>query len=341
MAFSADYPAEYDSVVEQANKEGMVMIYSTTDTKAADPVLKAFKQKYPNIKVEYFDMNSTELYNRYIGEQASGANSGDIVWSSSMDSAMQLATTYAATYESPEATSLPDWSIWEHKAYGTTFEPTVMIYNKRLISDDEKPKNHSDLAALVSGDNDRFRNKVTTYDIEKSAVGYMLAAQDSIQNENYLDFIKGVGSANLVLQSSTGTMMERVSSGENLIGYNILGGYAETRARTDEVIGVIYPDDYTLILSRIAFISETAKHPNAAKVFLDFLLSKAGQDVLANQSDLASIRDDVEGDNDVDGLTKKLGDTLKPIPVDESLLTFLKQKERLDFIKEWRTAANK
>jgi iron(III) transport system substrate-binding protein len=44
----------------------------------------------------------------------------------------------------------------------------------------------------------------------------------------------------------------------------------------------------------------------------------------------------------VDGLTKKLaGVELTPIPVDSSLLDFLKQKERLDFIKQWRAAANK
>lgn len=75
---------------------------------------------------------------------------------------------------------------------------------------------------------------------------------------------------------------------------------------------------------------------------MDYMLSKDGQDVLANKSELASIRSDVEGDNDVDGLTKKLaGVELTPIPVDASLLDFLKQKERLDFIKQWRAAANK
>jgi ABC-type Fe3+ transport system substrate-binding protein len=40
-------------------------------------------------------MNSTELYNRFISEQASGGGSGDVVWSSSMDTALKLATDYA------------------------------------------------------------------------------------------------------------------------------------------------------------------------------------------------------------------------------------------------------
>lgn len=335
------YPDSYKELTTAAEKQGKVIVYSTTDTKAADPLLKAFEQQFPGIKVEYHDMNSTELYNRFISEQASGANSADIVWSSAMDSAMQLATQYAAEYTSPETPSLPDWASWNSRAYGTTFEPTAFIYNTRLIKAEEVPTSHEGLAKLVSDNTDRFRNKVTTYDIEKSAVGYMLAAQDSIHNKTYLDFIKGVGSANLVLQSSTGTMMERVSSGENLIGYNILGSYAETRARTDTSIGVAYPEDYTLVLSRIAFISERAHNPEAARVFLDFMLSNAGQNVLANQSDLASIRADVEGDNDLDGMEKKLGKAITPIPVSDSLLKFLEPKERLEFIKNWRAAANK
>ena len=339
MAFSA----QAHTLLEAAKKEAKVIVYSTTDSKAANPLIKAFETKYPGVVIEFHDMNSTEVYSRYTSEQASGSNSADVVWSSSMDSAVRLATNYAAEYASPEIPGLPSWAVWNKSAYGTTYEPTVFVYNTRLIKESEVPRTHADLAKLVKSEPARFRNKVTTYDIEKSAVGYMLAAQDARQNpEAYWEFVKGVGAANLVLQSSTGTMMERISSGENLIGYNILGSYAETRAASDKAIGVAYPTDYTLVLSRIAFISKRASNPNAARVFLDFMLSREGQDVLANQSQLASIRADVDGDNDVDGISKRLaGVKLTPIPVDESLLKALEQKERLSFIREWRKAAGK
>ncbi|MNT62486.1 hypothetical protein D3C72_2002110 [compost metagenome] len=62
---------------------------------------------------------------------------------------------------------------------------------------------------------------------------------------------------------------------------------------------------------------------------------------MANQADLASVRDDIDGDNDVDGMTKKLGASLKPIPVNETLLDYLEQTKRLQFIKDWRAAAGK
>jgi iron(III) transport system substrate-binding protein len=135
-------------------------------------------------------------------------------------------------------------------------------------------------------------------------------------------------------------MMERVSSGENLIGFNILGS---TRKRVRRTIrhSAFLSEDYTLVLSRVSFISQQSQNSNAAKLWLDYVLSEQGQSILANQADIPSIRNDIEGKNDIDGLTKILGNALKPIPVDETLLEYLQPKKRLEYIKEWRTAAGK
>ncbi|MCU5773983.1 ABC transporter substrate-binding protein [Erwiniaceae bacterium BAC15a-03b] len=335
------YPADYQKVVDAGIKEGKVVIYSTTDTKAAGPLIKGFESLYPGIKVEYNDMNSTELYNRYISEQASGGGSGDVVWSSSMDTGLKLATDYAAEYASPELDKLPKWAVWQQKAYGTTYEPVVFIYNKRLIPEGDVPDSHSALAKLIASQADKFKNKVTTYDIEKSGLGFMLAVQDDKADANYFKTLGDVAKGGLTVQSSTGTMMERVSSGENLIGYNILGSYAEARAKGDASLGISYPKDYVLVLSRVSFISDQAENSNAAKLWFDYVLSEKGQSILANQSDIPSLRNDIEGENDIDGITKVLGRALKPIPVDESLLEYLEPKKRLEFIKQWRAAAAK
>lgn len=339
--FPAGYPADYQKTVDGAKKEGKVVVYSTTDTKAAGPLIQGFEALYPGVKVEYNDMNSTELYNRYISEQAAGGTSGDVVWSSSMDTALKLAADYAQEYASPEQGQLPKWAVWKEKAYGTTYEPVVFIYNKRLIPQGDVPDSHAALAKLIASQTDKFKKKVTTYDIEKSGLGFMLSVQDSKADPHYFATLADVAKGGLAVQSSTGTMMERVSSGENLIGFNILGSYAEARAKTDPSLGISYPKDYTLVLSRVSFISKEAANANAAKLWLNYVLSEKGQSILANQADIPSIRNDIEGKNDIEGMTKMLGNALKPIPVDESLLEYLQPAKRLDYIKQWRTAAAK
>lgn len=341
LAAPENYPTDYQKIIDGAKKEGKVVIYSTTDISAAAPIIKGFETLYPGISVEYNDMNSTELYNRYISEQASSSGSGDVVWSSAMDTGLKLATDYALPYKSPEAGKLPSWAVWKDTAYGTTYEPLVFIYNKRLIKEDEVPKSHTELGALVKAQPDRFKNKVTTYDIEKSALGFMLSVEDMKNDPKYFENLKDIASAGMVVQSSTGTMLERVSSGENLIGYNILEPYAKTRAAKDPSLGIAYPTDYTLALSRVMFISKQAAHPNAAKLWLDYLLSQAGQDIVANQANITSIRDDIPGDNDIAGTTALLGNALKPIPIDESLLEYLEQNKRLEYLKKWRATAGK
>ena len=107
----AGYPASYGETVGAAKKEGKVVIYSTTDTAAANFLVKDFQALYPGITVEYNDMNSTEVYNRFISEKAANAGSADVLWSSSMDLQIKLANEGGAlAYASPEIAALPSWA---------------------------------------------------------------------------------------------------------------------------------------------------------------------------------------------------------------------------------------
>jgi iron(III) transport system substrate-binding protein len=332
------YPTDYQDLIDAAKKEGKVVIYSTTDARVAAPIIKDFQSMFPGVTVEFNDMNSTELYNRYVSEQAAGASSGDVVWSSIVDATFQLGKDYGVAYKSPEVGHLPKAAVWKDTIWGMTYEPVALIYNKRLIKSEEVPHTHAALAQLVSGQAGRFRNKVTTYDIQASGFGFMLAVQDLQADPAYFDHLKSTAKGGLVLQSTTGTMMERVSSGENLLGFNILGSYAETRAKTDPSIGVVYTSDYTLVLPRVMFISKSSPHRNASELWVDYLLSKRGQTVVGKEADLPPIRDDIELNTGRAGLTKELGSALGLIPLNESLLTYLDQERRLDFVAKWKAA---
>jgi ABC-type Fe3+ transport system, periplasmic component len=134
----AGYPASYSDTIAAAKKEGKVVVYSTTDTAAAGFLIKDFQALYPGISVEYNDMNSTEVYNRFISERAANAGSADVLWSSAMDLQIKLVNDGGAmTYASPEIPHLPSWAVWKNEAFGTTYEPLAIVYNKRLLSGDE------------------------------------------------------------------------------------------------------------------------------------------------------------------------------------------------------------
>jgi iron(III) transport system substrate-binding protein len=284
-------------------------------------------------------MNSTEVYSRFTSENAANAASADAVWSSAMDLQLKLAQDgLAMTYKSPESAALPDWAKWKDMVYATTFEPVAIVYNKRLVAADEVPKTHADFTKLLTSKAEKFQKKVTTYDAEKSGVGFMLVNQDAKLNPAFWDLVKAMGARQVNMQSSTATMMERVASGENLIGYNILGSYALTRAKKDTSIGVAFTSDYNLVLSRLAFVAKNAKNPNAAKVFVDYLLSKRGQTITAEQAELFSIRTDITGKESGVAFAKELGSAVKPIAVSADLLAGLDPAKRLEFLKQWQAS---
>jgi len=338
----AGYPADYQKIIDAAKKEGKLVMYGATDSKATAPLIKDFNMLYPGITVEYNDMNSTEVYNRFISEVAAGGNTADAMWSSAMDLQMRLASDgYALKYKSPEAAAIPGWANWDDQAYGTTFEPAAIVYNKRLVDAKDVPHTHAEFAKLIT--QPKFKDKVTTYDIEKSGVGFMFMTQDARELGTQFPALENAfGDAKVRVQSSTGTMMERISSGENLIGYNVLGSYALVRAKTDPSIGVVLPKDYTLVMSRVFFINKGARNVNAAKLWLDYLLSKRGQTIIANDAKLFAIRADVTGETTSAELIKQLGkDNIKPVPVHPIVLQFLGPQKRMAFLKQWKETAGK
>ena len=138
---------------------------------------------------------------------------------------------------------------------------------------------------------------------------------------------------------TTEAILTRVAKAEDLIGYNAIGSYAYIESKRDPVIGYLYPRNYTLIVTRVMFIGKKAATPNAAKLWIDFLLSKRGQTVLANRANLFSLRTDVEGANSAAALGKTLGQSVRPIPLGSALLaSFSDRSRRPAFLRQWQNA---
>ena len=142
------------------------------------------------------------------------------------------------------------------------------------------------------------------------------------------------------LEAVAESILQRIASGESLLGYNLIGSYAMAKAKLDPSLGVVLPRDYTLVMSRVMLIAKTAKHPNAARLWVDYVLSQRGQTVMATKSTLFSIRNDVTGEFTAAALTKVLGPSLRPIAVGPGLLVYLDQAKRRDFLKRWEAATS-
>ena len=333
------YAASYEAIIRAAEGEGKLVIYSTTDAAVAKPLVADFQAMYPKIDVDYEDLSSTELHHRFIAETQLGPDSADVLWSSAMDQQSSLVSNgYAAAYDSPESAGLPAWAKWKGQAYATTFEPVVIAYNKSLLRAADVPRTHADLVRLLESDSAGLKGKVITYDIEKSGVGFFLATQDIGVSPAFWDIARALGRLDLRLATTTDAMVQQVASGKAILAYNVLGSYALAQARKNPAIGYVFPADYTLVMSRIVFINKKAANPNAARLWVDYILSRRGQTVIANQSHLYAVRSDVEGETTAARLTQALGASIRPIPVGPELIGYLNNQNYRDFIRQWRKA---
>ena len=318
---------------------GTMVLYAATDRQVVEPLIDDFEALHPEIKVIYHDLNSGELYERFLNELGS-EQQADVLWSSAMNLQFKLVNDgHALPHKSTETTALPSWAVWKGEAYGATFEPIVIAYNRQLIAQADVPKTHAELTRFIDQAKNRQRYRLATYDPRGSGLGYLLHTQDLEANPvAFWNLIRTLGRTEAILEPSTTDMLNHIASGRAALGYNVLGSYALNRAASAPNIGIVLPSDYTLILSRIAFINKNAPNPRAARQWMDYLLSKRGQTLL-NRTGLFSVRDDVSSsDHSAAEIRRQLGSAFRPIVISTGLLTYLDKMKRDLFLSRWDAA---
>ena len=171
----------------------------------------------------------------------------------------------------------------------------------------------------------------------------MFITQDASTTRSSGTSARRFGAARLrVHSSSTGTMLERISSGENLLGYNVLGSYALVRAKKDPSHRRRAARRTTRWCCRASmFIGKSAKNPNAAKLWTDYILSQRGQTHHRQRG--RAVRDPHRrrGRDHAARLDQAArADDVKPIPVSTGpCCDYLDQTKRLDFLNTGRNAA--
>ncbi len=328
------YPRSYSNIIDAARKERTLLVYSTTDRHDAAKLLEAFRKQYPFLKVDYRELQSGDLYRRVVTESRMRRPTGDIAWSSAMDLQIKLVNDgYAQAYTSPEKPHLPQWAIWKNEAYGVTAEPVVFVYNKRLMPPGDIPASHPDLLRLLKRKPRFYTGRVAVPDPVRSGASYLHLTQDYLANRDLWDLAEEFGAVRATPFRSSRQALASVAQGKSIVAYNVIGSYAMEWQSRDPRIRVVMPRDYTLVMSRIAIIPNEARHPNAAKLFLDFLLSRKGQYALSQQ-----YMNPARADVPVHRGSRPSPTSARPVRVGPTLLANLDQLKRRRFLKEWQTA---
>lgn len=326
----------------KGNGSGSLVIASVTDLVAIRPLLDGFLERFPDLEVTYRQMQSLELYRAAKDACGSGEPFADIVISSAIAEQVKLVNDGCAAQLTVALPSThPQWAQWQNSLVGMTFEPAVIVYDREAFPSGDVPQNRFDLVDLLR-QTERFEGKVGTYDIERSGVGYMFAFQDEYQASTWGRLLEGLGRNRVKLFPSSSDIIDRVADGRLAIGYNVLGSYAMARQEADPRIGIVFPEDYTIVLSRAAFIPENALNAVAANALIEFSVSPEGQKLLAGSARLFSPG---AGPGLLSAYLRERGiafnaEALRPIAFSPRLLASLDRVKLRIFLEQWNKSVN-
>jgi len=293
------YPAEYQQIIDASRDEGGVLdIYSNTDQENWAPIFRDFQKKYPWVEtINANNLDSDEVFQRVLSEQATGGSPADILVSNAAQAWAEYGEdpSRLMAYESPEVGELPDFATLMPNVYAFSMDPIIIAYNTSLMP--EEPAGYADLARIVSENADQFQDQLTVRDIG-GAFGFTVAYNLMQARPDLWSSMEQI----LPLarpETSSGTQNEKILAGEYVAGLNISAAPSYPVVQdSGGLFEVEFPEDGTVALPRGIGIAPDAPHANTAKLFLDFLLSEEGQAAVA-EGGLTSYRDSVEA---VEGL---------------------------------------
>ena len=330
-------PLRAEVVVFPAPEAGEreLVVYSSLDSPLARPLIEAFQRQEPDVTVRYEDLLTGEIAERVTGETDAGRATADLIFSSAMDVTVKLANDgYARPVQVRGAQDWPGWAGWRDMVFALTFEPAVIVYHRPSF-----PNGPPDTrAALIDWLATAPKGAIGTYDIARSAVGYLFLMRDQEHFADLWPQVRAMGRAGVLVFPTSQEVIEGVNTGRLQLGYNVLGSYAADQALRLPDLGLVLPRDYVVVVSRVALVPRAAAAPDLGEVFLEFLMSREGQTVLAERLRLPAVSLEVSGKDSAAAMQEALGARLRPVPVSPGLLAYLDAASRTRVLAEWRNA---
>ncbi|MNT45253.1 hypothetical protein D3C72_1818270 [compost metagenome] len=163
--------------------------------------------------------------------------------------------------------------------------------------------------------------------MQGSGIGYLAATQDTRLDSMAGALLAAFGRNGVSIHESTEHALDKLERGEITLAYNLLESYTRHRIDQGAPLAIIYPQDYTLMLSRSAIIPKQAPRGDLGATFLDYLLSPRGQEMLAQQSGMRPVSASIVPAAGV-----------RPVALGVGLLVYLDTLKKRHFMDVWRAA---
>jgi iron(III) transport system substrate-binding protein len=257
--------------IDAARKEGRVVVYAAVPPQTMKVINDPFEKKY-GIRVEYWRASTTGILERALNEWRVGQAGADVIEGNKGPQLILKTEGVFDKFIPPSAAKFPRQFL---EADGILtpwrFNPISILYNTELVKKEELPKTLGDLLLP------RWKGKIAIPDPSRhTTTAQFLADLDRYDGIKWREFAKGLAQQQPLLVESFAPIVNTVIKGEAHLGITYLKYVGQYKGPIDYVRLNKYLAD-----TNYMGVGKRATHPNAGKLYVEYICSPEGQKAMA------------------------------------------------------------
>jgi iron(III) transport system substrate-binding protein len=266
--------------IEAARKEAKLVWYTSLALPSSTMLAHLFMDKYKGIEVEVHRSGSQRVLQRAMQEVSAGIKNFDVIHTSDAGHFVLLKDKGLLMKYVPKGTESFPAGFKDNEGfyYGMRATLSVIAYNPKLVSDKEAPKTWKELLDA------KWKGKQVT--AHPGYSGIILTHVVALVNQYGWEYFKELAKNKLHIVQSANDPAGVVASGERPVGVNGAEYFYYKTLKQGNPIKIVYPKEGIPLVVSPSAIAKDAPHPNAAKLFTEFIFTKEAQQVLADKEGL-------------------------------------------------------
>ncbi len=257
--------------LDAAKKEGVVTVYTALSADSLAKLIPIFNKKYPDIKLDTWRESSAPVAQKALAEFQANKPVADVIELLDKDIGLLLNAGVYGQYKSSETQAYPA-ATYDPDGYFATdrLNPLVIAYNTNLVKKEDAPKRLEDLL------DPKWAGKIAVEPQDWVLIAY---TKNVMGEAKANDFWTKLAAQNVRVISGHTELLNALVAGEFAVSPTVYAHQAETQKTKKAPVDWVRTDP--IYISTVAIgIARNPAHPNAAKVFIDWILSAEGQEVI-------------------------------------------------------------
>ena len=259
-------------IIEAAKKEGELAWWSTIAQDQSQKLVDEFMKRYPFIKANYWRSGSVGLHNKILIEARAGRWSWDVLSQTTPEFIYELKQKkIIAPYNSPERSQFsPDLKDKDGFWTGTYALPTGLGFNTQQVKKEDAPKSYKDLL------DSKWKGGKISVDDENYEL--LVGLVQAWGKNAAVDYLKALAAQAPVIGRGATQRTQMLGAGEFplAISYTHTVEWSKSQGSAVDWVNL----EPVIIKFDGIMLGAKAPHPNAGKLFIDFVLSQQGQELL-------------------------------------------------------------